>query len=267
MIRMALGKALLTVRDENGFLGVQRDPLALNPLYADAPAYELLHPYGFASRPLDPSGGKACSLLHWSDGAEGFAWLANDPRLADIIPPIVKGGSVQYASDGSFASFDPETHTWTLYVPYSSSPAKAHLVTVGRDGNGAPIIELASGEGPSFTILDKVTTQKNADGSCYVVLDDSGTSIVGPFKAAGGADLGGPASQPLTKFAPLSTELAAVQAALTAIGAALASIGPQTLSPPSVAAQVSAATAAVAAAGVALAAFGTAGPTLTTKGA
>jgi hypothetical protein len=265
-MNVTLGKALLTVRDENGFWGVQRDSLALKQQQSDAPVYELLHTFGFASRPLDPTNGKGCSLFFGFDGREGFAWLANDPRLADKIPPLTKGGSVQYAADGSFASFDADTHTWTLYVPYSTSPAKAHLVTVGRDGNGTPIIELASGEGPSFTILDKVTTQKNADGSSYVVLDDSGTTIVGPFKAAGGADIGGPTSQPLVKFPALSAELAAVQTALTAIGAALTALG---AIPANVAASPAcgAAATAVGAALAALATFGTAGPTLTTKGA
>ncbi len=266
MIKLTLGKALLTVRDENGFWGVQRDSLALKPTEAESPPFELLHSYGFASRPLDPTNGKGCSLFYGLDGHEGFAWLANDPRLADKIPPLAKGGSVQYASDGSFAVFDPDTHTWTLYVPYSTSPAKAHLVTVGRDGNSTPIIELASGEGPSFTILDKVTTQKNADGSCYVVLDDSGTTIVGPFKAAGGADIGGPTSQPLVKFPALSTELTAVQAALVALSAAveaLSKLGPNLSTQPA----ATAATAAVGLAAAALSSFAAAGPTLTTKGA
>ncbi len=266
MIRLSLGKALLTVRDENGFWGVQRDALALKAQQAESPPFELLHTYGFASRPLDPSSGKGCSLFFGTDGHEGFAWLANDPRLADKIPPLAKGGSVQYASDGSFAVFDSDTHTWTLYVPYSSDPPKAHLVTVGRDGNSTPIIELASGEGPSFTILDKVTTQKNADGSCYVVLDDSGTTIVGPFKASGGADIGGPTSQPLVKFPALSTELTAVQTALTAIGAALTALGAIPVNAAAAPACAAAATSAAAAL-AALSAFAAAGPTVTTKGA
>jgi hypothetical protein len=252
-VKISLGKALLTVRDENGFIGVQHDPFALTDESGSTPPYELLHTFGFASRPLDPDNGKGCDLFHALDGHEGFAWLANDPRLADIIPPLAKGGSVQYAADGSFANFDPDTHTWTLYVPYATSPAKAHLVTVGKDGNGTPIIELASGEGPSFTILDKVTTWKNADGSSYVVLDDTGTSVIGPFKAAGGADIGGPTSMPLTKFPPLATMMGALTAFASAIN----------VEPAVTPATKTAAGALVTAIAVLLGA----GATLTTKGA
>lgn len=212
-MRLYLGSALLTVRDENGFYGVQHSPMG--GAEPGVKPDELVHTFGFASRPLDPEDGKGCSLFYFDDGPEGFAWLAHDPRLADKIPPLQKGGSVQYAADGSFASFDPETHTWTLYVPYADG--KAHLVTVGKDGNDTPIIELASGEGPSITILDKVITTKNASGSAYSFLDDDGHNFVGPFKAAGGADLGGPTSVPLTKHPALAAGIAALNTALVSL--------------------------------------------------
>lgn len=248
---LELGTCVATQIDENGFYGVQIDGLG----GADAAIHfeQLSHSYGFFALPLDPVGGIGCSLFRWNQRRRRHTWLADDPRIASKIPPIKKGGSCQYASDGSFASFDPETHTWTLYVPYASTPtAKAHLVTVGKDGNGKPIVEFASGEGPSFTILDKVTTIKNASGSAYSVLDDNGHTFVGPFKAAGGADIGGPTSVPLTKHPALAAALAALEAALTSLGGIPANAAAST--------QLGAAVAA-------LQTLATGGGTLTTKGA
>lgn len=239
--------------DTDGFYGVQRS--GHGGAEAGLTPDRQYHTHGFISRQLDPDDSGKCVVAYQRIGpGEGMAWVLNDPRLVSKYPALKKGGSCQYASDGSFSSFDPETHTWTLYVPYSTSPAKAHLVTVGRDGNNTPIVELASGEGPSLTILDKVTTLKNAGGSAYVVLDDSGTSIVGPFKAAGGADIGGPTSEPLSKFAVLNAALQAVAAALASIPAGLTPAG-------------SAAAPAIATAQAAIAAFTGTGATLTTKGA
>jgi hypothetical protein len=265
-VNLQLGVALLTVRDENGFYGVQHEPFG--GAGAAAPQDDLHHAYGFKGRPLDAdANGRGCALWYDFDGKDGLAFLGYDPRIADKIPPVKKGGSVQYGSDGSFALFDPETRTWTLYVPYAESPAKAHLVTVGKDGNGTPIVEHASGEGPSYTMLGRVTTIKNADGSAYLVLDDNGTSVVGPFKAASGADLGGPASMALTKFAPLSTELTAIQTALNALTAAVTALADVPVNSAAGGAPAAAAAAAVLAAVGALATFNAAGTTLTTKGA
>lgn len=219
---LELGTCVTTGYDENGFIGVQID--GYGGPDSSTQFEQLSHAYGFAARPLDPVKGIGCTLFRWNQRRRRHMWLGDDPRLADKVPPIKKGGSAQYASDGSFASFDPETHTWTLYVPYANG--KAHLVTVGKDGNGTPIVELASGEGPSLTILDKVTTLKNAGGSAYIVLDDDGTTIVGPLKAAGGADIGGPTSAPLAKSAELLVWAVNVNAALNSLGVPVAPISP-----------------------------------------
>lgn len=250
--RLELSTCQLTGIDDDGFLAAQIDGLGGDE--SGVTPDQLSHTHGFASRPLDPVDGIGCSMFHYQCGtSERYCWLADDPRSVAVIPPLKKGASAQYASDGSFASFDPETHTWTLYVPYASEPAKAHLVTVGRDGNSTPIIELASGEGPSITILDDVTTLKNADGSAYVVLDGSGTSVVGPFKAAGGADIGGPTSEPLTKFPALATAMGTIASFASAVNLEPA-VSPATKS-------------AAAAAATAIGVFLGVGATVTTKGA
>lgn len=254
-MNLQVGVALLTGYDTDGFMGVQYD--AFGEERSGMAAAELHHPYGFASRCLDPANDNTgCALAYAFKGSHKYAWLLNDPRVQDKIPPLKKGASAHYASDGSFAVFDPETHTWTLYSPYEfdgdGNPTKAHVTTHGRDGNGKPIIELASGEGPAVTILQDVITIKNASGNAWVQVDNAGTTIVGPLKAHGGADLGGTASQPLTKFAPLQAWAAAAQAALSALAGISAN---------------SAASPAVAAAATALSTLGATGPTVFTKGA
>jgi hypothetical protein len=254
--------AVLTEYDENGFIGVQFDAFGEKGI---APP-ELLHQYGFASRPLDPTTSESgettfgCEALVGWEGSDAFAFLFGDPRVTPKVPQLKKGGSAQYASDGSFASFDPETHTWTLYVPYAfetddegvTTATKAHVITVGRDGNDKPIVELSSGEGQSITMLGTSLVLSSSGGAAYLEITDGGINAIGPFKAASGADLGGPASMPLTKFAPLSAHFTALQAALAAIVAIPANSG---------------VSGAVAAAAATLATFNSAGPTLTTKGA
>jgi hypothetical protein len=257
--RLHLGR--LTEYDDNGFLSLQHDAFGEK---GSAPL-EVLHPYGFASRQLDPEVAEgdvsyACNVLVGWEGADAVALQLNDPRVQGKIPPLKKGGSAQYGSDGGFSVFDPETHTRTTYVPYQfetddegiETATKAHVVTVGKDGNGKPIVELASGEGPSVTILGTTIVISSAGGSAYLELTDSGLNVIGAFKAAGGADLGGPTSMPLTKFAPLSAHLTAIQAALAAIVAIPANSG---------------ASGAVAAAAATLSTFSGTGATLTTKGA
>lgn len=267
MIAFDLGVALLTVRDENGFLGVQHDPFALKAELGTSAPDELLHCYGFQGRPLDPENGRGCSLLFGNDGHEGFALLANDPRLVDKIPPLPKGGSVQYSSDGSFSTLNPETHTWSLYVPYATG--KAHLGTVGNDGNGKPIIEFASGTGAAWTLLDGVTTLSSDSGATYLQIGDEGINAIGPFKATSGADIGGPGSVPLVKAPGLATELQALQTALTAVGAALTAIAGVPVVSPAGAGPAAAAVTAIGLAQAALAAFNApgVGPTLFVKGA
>lgn len=216
MLRFDLGVSMASAYDADGFVGLQVD--AFGEKRSGMSAIELHHAFGFASRPLDPANDNTgCSILYAYKGSEGFAWALNDPRLADKIPPLKKGGSAQYDSNGSFFSFDPETRTGTLYVPYAEG--KAHLLTIGNDSNGKAIVEFVSGEGPAITILDRVATVTNAPGNAWWQLDDSGTTIIGALKAHGGADLGGTASQPLTKFAPLGAWAAGVQAALAALAA------------------------------------------------
>lgn len=180
--------ATLSGRDTDGFYGIQRT--GHGGTEAGLTPDRLYHTHGFFSRPLDPEGDEGCRLFYQRTGAgEGLAWLADDTRLVDKIPPIKKGGSCQYASDGSFASFDPETHTWTVYVPYADG--KAHLTTVGKDGNDKPILEHVHGDGMAITMLDRALVIKNAGGDAYFELNDSGAIMNANLKVHGAIEANG----------------------------------------------------------------------------
>jgi len=95
-----IGTAQLSAIDEGDFVGVTIDGLGETP---GLPLYELLHTYGFLSRPADPDqDGKGCSAFYAEQGSEGFAWLANDPRVQSKLPNIKAGESLWYGPKGQF---------------------------------------------------------------------------------------------------------------------------------------------------------------------
>lgn len=228
-MRFELGVSQLTAYDDDGFIGLQIDSLTKDK---GVSPFELFGQFGFVSRPLDPdSDGTGCTVLHAQQGGrQGYAWALTDPRVVSKRPQLNKGGSAQYASDGQFLSMDPDAHVSTHYVPYefdgSGTPTKAHVVTIGKDPNGRAIVELSSGTGLAVTLLDDVITISNADGSAWIQVDGNGTTIIGPLKAFGGADIGGPGSEPLAKAAALLEWAATVNTALAGLGATIPPLVP-----------------------------------------
>ncbi len=162
-MRLELSTCQLTGIDENGFVAAQIDALGSGgDDESGATPDQLSHAFGFVSRPKDPEKGVGCTLFHHQAGSsERHCWLGDDPRYVAKYPPPKKGGSCQYGADGVFSNIDPETHTWTLYVPYTDG--KAHLITAGKDGNGDPIVEFVHGdvppaENPLFPTVETLTT-------------------------------------------------------------------------------------------------------------
>lgn len=254
-IRYELGQSVNAFYDEEGLLKAQHDGLGRNPKVG---ASDAIHPLGFAAKPrptdVNPDGsikgGGGCRLRIGHDGDELHVEFVGDHRDLARIPPLpAAGGAVMYAPGCAAPSFhvvrsDDGTHQ--TYVEVGDS---AHIITAGLDGNGDRILELVHADGMAITMLKGSVVVKNNGGSAYLEINDSGVNIIGPFKAAGGADIGGPGSVPLTKQPALTPVLTAIQAAL----------GTMTPTP--------ATAAAMAALTAALATFATAGPTLTTKGA
>lgn len=92
----------------NGFHAVQLDVFGKRPGMSPS---ELSHTYGFLSRPLDvePKTGRGCSVFYYrKGGSENFAWLANDPRVQELLPEILPGESFQYGAKGQFVRCHPD---------------------------------------------------------------------------------------------------------------------------------------------------------------
>ncbi len=107
-VGMRLGACVLTEFDEDGFLRAQPEGLGDEPRVA---TYELLQPYGYMARPLDPEvdangrviQGQACSLMYWTQGDRNFAMLAGDPRPIEQLPALAKGEQMIYGPAANFA--------------------------------------------------------------------------------------------------------------------------------------------------------------------
>lgn len=98
-LRFQVSAAQFTTYDADDFLGAQPDALGDD---GGAVPFEVLAPFGFASRPLDPEGGVGCSLVHATQGNQGFAWFGSDPRSAPLLPALAKGESMQFGAYGQF---------------------------------------------------------------------------------------------------------------------------------------------------------------------
>jgi hypothetical protein len=232
-----LGTAVLTEYDADGFLGVQLDH------YGDEPGTEPLElhsPYGFLSRPPDPDAdGRGCQAFYAWDGQRGHALLSHDPRTADRIPRLKKGGSVQYCGKGGFGLFDGDDDTYTLYVPTdfdgAGTPTKAHVFTVGKDGGGKRNITLLHADGMRLSMLDRATVIANVANDAWIKVGDAGVDINGNTKISGNI---GPGAQ--MQVWTTAVQLAMVE--IAAAGAIFAAAGPVP-PPPAVAAYLNAITA------------------------
>ena len=188
-----LGLAMLSVYDADGFLGVQID--GIGEAQSGLQPYALHHTYGFASRPVDPDVDATglptagCSVLFALEGGVGHSWLAGDPRITPKLPPLAKGGSIQYAATGAFALFDGVTGTWTLYVPYANG-TKAHLIAVDAE-QGSVIVR--GGDGAGMALTDEGALLHSPGGGCYLQVTDAGVICNGNLTVNGGFQIGGPA--------------------------------------------------------------------------
>lgn len=98
-MKLQFGKVLGTTYDADSFIGVQPGVYGSKGVTP----FELSHTYGFVSRPIDPDpDGTACQLFYAFDNSEGFAWLANDPRVQAKLPEVRPGESFMYGSTGAF---------------------------------------------------------------------------------------------------------------------------------------------------------------------
>lgn len=213
------GKCVVSEYDDAGFIGIQVD--AFGELDSGATPFDALHPYGFEGRPLDRSDTlDGADALYWYDGDEGHVMALGDGRGASYLPQLVKGSSRQYNARGAFMLLDYDDETVTLYQPYDSGN-KAHVLSMGVDGNGDDYVGLVQALGLALTMLGKSLVIKNAAGDVFIELNDSGITINGNTTVYGGLNAGGAAGLPVMMATAFS-------AWWTALGTAIAASGPTT---------------------------------------
>jgi hypothetical protein len=182
------------------------------------PAAEAYGALGLVVRPRPPE-----TIAGQVLNAEGYGartpagmvpFTRRDLRLNRRFPNPKPGTVALVGYGGGFLSFDDadgDTSLGTLYVPYardgSGNVTKAHMISLGKDGNGTPFVGIISGEGPRVTLLGHEVVVASKDGSNRLEVNDNGVNAVGAFKAASGADLGGPTSRALAMHAELAALL------------------------------------------------------------
>ncbi len=222
--------------DEQGWLTVQVNA------YGSAAARSgmLAHaPYGFLGRPLDPDDEGSCKVLTAREGDQDHAIATVDLRVLKKLPQPKKGGSVQFGSDGGFGEFNPESHTWSLYIPVefdgAGKPTKAHLLQIGKDTNGLRCITFLHADGPAISILEggkRSIVLKNAASNAFIEVNDDGvvlngkTTIKGGLKADEGAGV-----EPVARSTELLSWAAQVNASLTALAAYVNGLVPGSVPP------------------------------------
>jgi hypothetical protein len=216
-----IGTTQLTEYDADGFLGLQVDSMG-EAEEGGMDALDAIHPFGFEGRHLDPEQDATGGLsLYTFEGDDGYAIALGDYRLVSKLPELKKGGSRWYCATGSYGVFDGDDGTLTFYIPYAVNadgvPTKAHLIQIGLDSSGAPVIDLGSGEGPRLSMVNKSITLANAAGDAYFELNDNGGILNGNYKVTGAFDIGA-ASFPLAKAPELLVWATTVTAALAALG-------------------------------------------------
>lgn len=190
-IRFEFGQAVLCEYDADGVLKAQPDGIGQTPQLA---SYDVTHPLGFAARAPaakagpkgKPLGGGGCTLLIGKDGSEYKVELKGDYRDLAGIPPLPKeGGSVQYAPGCPTPSFhvvSSKDGTHQIYVEVGDS---SHVITVGLDGNGEPVLSLTHRDGMAIEMFRKSLRLKNAGGDAFLELNMVGMTISANTKLVG----------------------------------------------------------------------------------
>lgn len=97
MIRWEFTKALLSLRDEDGFTRVQPEPLGSNGA-GTLPNYEAFLHGGLVHRPKAPTQERGAYALVFRDGPEGRVMPGHDPRWMSVLPDFGDGGAALYAT-------------------------------------------------------------------------------------------------------------------------------------------------------------------------
>lgn len=196
-LRIELGQAVFSSYDTAGVLRAQHDGLGAAPLVGSS---EVIYPLGLVSRapaaktgpdgkPLDGGG---CKVFVVYDGTEYRILYLGDHRDSANIPPLPEEGGTALHAPGcpvpSFYKIESKDGTHQIYVEIGDS---SHVITVGHDGNGKPILELAHRDGMAVTMLERSLVLRNAAGDAYIEINDGGIVINGNVKVHGALEANG----------------------------------------------------------------------------
>ncbi len=213
IIEFDFGVAADSAYDEDGHLEIGLDHYGSVDKAGGAKA-TAVHPYGFASRPLDPKKAgddiaEGCGLLVVADGDRLNVMPIEDQRTVDKLPKLRKGGSYQYCSDGGFAMFEGEDPAGVVrpgsYVVSTKYGSKAHVFRLDKRKDGKEQVTLTHGEGHGLVLNgEKSAMLRNAAGNGYFETNNDGNVIAGKTKIVGACTVGEPiAAMPLVLSTPL----------------------------------------------------------------
>lgn len=221
-----LGTCVVSLYDADGFLGVGVD--LYGELNAGARTFEVLHPFGFISRPADPDVDEngepirgAGALYGFEGEHRGVCIPLTDPRPILLMPQLKKGGSAQYAQKGSFSVLDGDHGSWLLLVPYANR-SKSLALAANVETTGKEAIQLIHGTGMNITLASDPTAGDyiqitSKSGTTWIRVDDTGHTISGDLQVEGGAILGGVAgAKQLVTWEAFLAWAAKIEAAFTA---------------------------------------------------
>lgn len=118
-----LASVMLSEDDDQGARFIQIDAYGGK----SSPSVELHSPHGFHSRPLDPIVGpngvasSACKALIAYEGDRPHAWLAEDPRVVALLPPLKPGESIFYGPISNFVRAHGDGRV-TMYTTTDGTP-------------------------------------------------------------------------------------------------------------------------------------------------
>lgn len=225
------GMAAFSGYDDDNGLGVSVDHCGEDD-QAGAPPADVCTPFGFLSRPLDPSTDargeitEGCGLLWWRNGDQLNAIPLDDPRVTKLLPKLGKGGSMQFCGAGNYALFDGEDPAGVAragsYIVATKYGAKSHLLQMSVRTSGAEQVSIVHGEGHGVVATNggkRSAVLRNAPGTAYLETNDEGNVIAGSTTVQGSMTVGGETAVPLVQAPQLMSVLGQLIAIVSQINA------------------------------------------------
>ena len=223
MIRWELTTAVTSEYDDAGFIGVQPAAFGTNGgKNSGIGFYQQVLPLGYYARPIDRDKSGIGSLMFTAtEGGKGFSWCVSDPRTSKL-PKISPGSRLWFADDGTYIRMEYSSHTTTINVEYGDGSDRRHVITIGKDGSGNPVILHKHGDGKSKIEIssEKIevtspTVHVNATNTLLGAAPGRAVACVGDLVAVAVPQLvaTGPGVYPVTSVPPtLMTETGGISA-------------------------------------------------------